>query len=99
MRPKRHLVGFARGLVALLLMLAANAGAAPTLQAATFNVVSCDASELISAIISANSDGAADTINLTTGCTYTLSSGSFNADGQNGLPDITSPMTINGNGA
>jgi hypothetical protein len=52
MKSNIRLVVSVRGLVALLLMLAANAGAAPTLQAATFNVVSCDASELISAITS-----------------------------------------------
>jgi hypothetical protein len=58
--------------------------------------VPCDADELINAINTANSDSEADTLNLTAGCTYTLTAA---ADTTHGLPSITSEIIINGNRA
>ena len=61
------------------------------------------------AIINANDDAAThpdcppgngdDTINLAAGATYTLATVDNETDGPNGLPSITSQITINGNGA
>ena len=62
-------------------------------------IVTCDVTDLINAINTANDSGGADTINLATGCTYTLTDGPFSANGDNGLPSITSQITINGHGA
>lgn len=61
--------------------------------------VACDPNALIAAIITANANGQADTLDLTPGCTYTLTSAKSNAYGGSGLPMITSDITINGNGA
>ncbi len=57
----------------------------------------CNASDLITAITTADGNGEADTITLDAGCTYTLTSKQTDA----GLPNITSSdkLTINGNGA
>ena len=75
-------------------------------------VIDNDTCSLREAIINANDgaqthddceagSGGADTINLAAGSTYTLTDapGAYDADGPNGLPDITSQVTINGNGA
>ncbi|MEZ5582578.1 MAG: hypothetical protein R3F37_07280 [Candidatus Competibacteraceae bacterium] len=78
---------------ALLLALGAPA------QAATFDIDSCDATALINAIDTANGNGQADVINLSGDCVYTLTSINNVTDGSNGLPSITSTITINGNGA
>jgi predicted outer membrane repeat protein len=99
MKLKIHPVLLSRSLATILILLATSLYTGRALEAATLTITSCDSSQLISAITIANSDSAADTINLASGCTYTLGSGSFNADGQNGLPDISSPISINGNGA
>jgi hypothetical protein len=87
--------GFVRGLIpiALVLMLSLWPEGALT---ATFNVSDGDVAGLIAAINTANANGVADTINLAPGGTYTLTAVN-NAD--NGLPIITSEITINGNGA
>ncbi len=61
--------------------------------------VGCNVTELINAINTANGNGKADTINLVPGCTYTLTTTNNTTDGPNGLPSITSTITINGNGA
>ncbi|MBI1785241.1 hypothetical protein HYR69_08865, partial [Candidatus Sumerlaeota bacterium] len=67
----------------------------PNCQAATFNV--SNVSQLISAINSANSNGQSnDVINMTTG-TYTLTA--VDNSGENGLPIISTSITINGNGS
>ena len=58
-----------------------------------------DTAGLISAISAANATPAADTITLTAGCTYQLTGPHNTVDGANGLPSITSPITIAGNGA
>jgi len=55
--------------------------------------IPCSINALISAIHSANTmPGTVDTIDLTPGCLYSITSPS-------GLPTITSPIVINGNGA
>ncbi len=61
--------------------------------------VPCDVDELIDAITDANSTEGADTLNLATDCAYTLTILDNNTYGPNGLPSITSQITINGNGA
>ena len=61
--------------------------------------VGCSVTELIDAINTANSNGQPDTINLAPSCTYTLTTTNNTTDGSNGLPSITSEITINGNGA
>lgn len=65
---------------------------------ATF-AVGCDVADLIAAINAANADPDPDVIDLEPGCTYTLTSAIPSAVGPNGLPLITSPIAINGNGA
>lgn len=54
---------------------------------------------LISAIQTANSNGEADVINLASNGTYLLTSVNNENDGSNGLPIITSRITIEGHGA
>ena len=66
--------------------------------AAVFDCPSGDVSCLIEKVNQANANGEADTINLEGG-TYTLMSVDNTIDGPNGLPSITSPITINGTGA
>lgn len=67
----------------------------------TISLSTCDASELIAAINTANGNGQANTIELKVGCTYTLTAADNRAgvSGGNGLPLITSSLTIAGNGA
>ncbi len=65
-------------------------------QAEVFNVSAGDVTGLINAINQANSNGQSNTINLTLNGTYTLQQ---SVDGFNGLPAITGPLVINGNGA
>lgn len=66
--------------------------------AAVFNIPSGNVNALINAINEANSNGEDDTIKLKAG-TYTLTSVDNNTDGANGLPSISSKITINGAGA
>ena len=71
---------------------------------AIFNIPPEDVGALIDAIILSNSNGEGGTINLAVGSTYTLSPANdvripFSADGFNGLPSITSEISINGNGS
>lgn len=68
-------------------------------QAATFNIPDGDVAGLIVAINTANANGEADTINLASGGTYTLTAVNNTAYGPSGLPVITSSVTVNGNGA
>ena len=67
-------------------------------QAAVFNIASGDAAALIAAINTANGNGKNDTINLAAG-TYTLTKVNNDTDGPNGLPSITSTITIKGVGS
>src|SRR5438128_2374981 len=75
-----------------------------TAQAATFNVGcgvnnAVNVQTLINAIKAANDEinnPGADTISLAAGCIYTLTAAD---NGSNGLPVVTSTITIDGNGA
>jgi len=71
---------------------------------AVFNIPPGDVGVLIDAINSSNSNGQSDTINLAIGSTYTLSPTNdaripFLENGFNGLPSVTSEISINGNGS
>ena len=81
--------------VALVLLLALPSGAA------TFNIPDGDVAGLIAAINTANTNPDADTISLAPNGTYTLTAvnWTYYYTGPSGLPAISSPMTINGNGA
>ena len=65
--------------------------------AAVFNVSSGDVTGLIAAINAANANGQENTINLEPG-TYSLTTINNNTDGPNGLPSVTSTLTIQGVG-
>lgn len=103
-RMNRHVGQYRCGLglkgvfvVALFLI-----GISPFVYAHTFNVPAGDVNALIEAINNANNETlypGPDTINLAAGSTYTLTVVNNNTDGPNGLPSITSTITINGNGA
>jgi hypothetical protein len=67
-------------------------------QAADFSCRNGDAACLITAINMANANGQANTITLKAG-TYTLTAVDNNTDGPNGLPAITSELTIKGTSA
>ena len=82
---------------AIVALLASAIMAVPA-QAATLNV-GCQDSELLGAITMANSQAGADTLQLAAGCTYTLTAANNNWYGPNGLPPISSTITIEGNGA
>ena len=69
--------------------------AEPSASAAT-TTVPCNTSSLITDIADAASG---DTLNLATGCTYTLSTVNNSTDGPTGLPVIAITLTLNGNGA
>ena len=84
----------------LLSLLIGQALVAPA-QSAVFNINCGDVAQLINAINTANSNGEADEINLNVdnqiNCVYPLTAADNTTDGANGLPSITSPITINGN--
>jgi hypothetical protein len=67
-------------------------------QAGEFTCTSGDVACLIKAIREANANGEANTITLEAG-TYPLTMVDNNTDGSNGLPSITSPLTLQGAGA
>ena len=67
-------------------------------QAAEFTCAGGDVTCLIAAINAANANGEANTITLAVG-TYTLTAVDNETAGPNGLPSITSTMTIQGAGA
>jgi hypothetical protein len=67
-------------------------------QAAVFRCPAGDVACLIAAIKTANGNGEDDTITLKTG-TYTLTVVDNTSNGSNGLPSVTSPITIRGAGA
>jgi hypothetical protein len=66
-------------------------------EAADFSCPAGDVTCLIAAINTANGNGEDDTITLAAG-TYTLTAVDNTTDGDNGLPSITSPITIQGAG-
>ena len=75
----------------------------------TSTTVDCNVPDLITAINNANSNPSASTLELASACVYTLTAvdntatSSFGSStfeyGDNGLPQISTPITINGNGA
>ena len=75
----------------------------------TSTTVDCSVPDLIAKINTANSNPAASTLELAAGCTYTLTAvdntatssfdGSTFEYGDNGLPQISTEIIINGNGA
>ncbi|MDP1615569.1 MAG: choice-of-anchor Q domain-containing protein [Methylococcales bacterium] len=96
---------FHRHALALALMLAISASQAATIQVG-------GACTLINAIENANTDidtdgvntgcpagSGADSINLGASATYTLTAINNTTDGDNGLPSISSVVTVNGNNA
>src|SRR5712691_11915418 len=79
------------GLLVSLLSLA------PLSQAADFACAAGDVACLIDAINQANANGEANTITLEAG-TYTLTAVDNDTDGLNGLPSVTSTLTLQGAG-
>jgi hypothetical protein len=67
-------------------------------RAAEFTCASGDIACLIKAMREANANGEANAITLEAG-TYLLATVDNNTDGSNGLPSITSPLTLHGAGA
>src|SRR5688500_4389580 len=65
--------------------------------------VTCDPAALVAAITAANATPEPDTLDLEPACVYTFTTASdIDADmfvGNSALPRITTPITINGNGA
>ncbi|MEI6045491.1 MAG: choice-of-anchor Q domain-containing protein [Chloroflexota bacterium] len=96
-------VVFLLGLCQLTLAALLFVSTTPVAQAATYNTT-CTTAQLLLDIAAANTAGGANTINLAAGCTYTLTvvdntlTVGLGTSG-NGLPAITSQLTINGNGA
>ena len=88
-----------RRLLTILISQALAAGAFTNIHAATIDLNSCAADDLINAIETANSNDEADVINLNGDCIYTLTAIYDIKEGDNGLPLIYSTITINGNGA
>jgi hypothetical protein len=91
----------ARGIYvsALLLISVAFFSAPLFVDAATINVADGDVAGLIAAIQSANSNAGPDTIKLADNGLYTLTVVDNNVSGPSGLPNITSEITIQGEGA
>lgn len=73
--------------------------AATQAPAATFTIADGNVQALIDAINDANANDEADTIMLAANGTYTLDDFDNETDGPNGLPSVTSVVTIEGNGA
>jgi hypothetical protein len=86
------------GSLAVVAALIVGLGTVGPVQAAVFQCPSADVACLIAAINTANGTGADDTITLEAG-TYLLTAVDNETDGPNGLPSITSPLTIRGAGA
>jgi hypothetical protein len=87
----------ARGFVVALVAGVLLAGPPPA-RAASFDVA-CDVTALITTLTAANASVEPDTLQLASGCTYELTAVSNSTAGPNGLPFITSRLTIEGNGA
>jgi Divergent InlB B-repeat domain len=97
--------GARRGLLrvlalAILAVLVLQAGSA---SAATFTAACSgttgDPASLVAAITNANAAGGSNTVQLSAGCTYTLTAVNNNWYGPDGLPAVASEITIEGNGA
>src|SRR6476619_1801819 len=108
MNPKNWLYSFMKMLsfffvIVLGCALALSLPGLPIVRAATFTIADGDVygpNGLIAAINAANSNGQANTIELAQNSLYTIISiNNTGSDGDNGLPQIRSNLTINGNGA
>ena len=87
-----HAIGIAiTGFVVVL-------GLARLASAALFTCASGDVACLITAINTSNANGESNLIRLAAG-TYSLTAVDNDTDGSNGLPSITSPLTIGGDGS
>src|SRR5438094_7397656 len=85
----------------LLVSTAAAALVASTAAGAAASVnVSCSAggAGLVAAVNTVNAAGGGS-INLASGCTYSLTTANNPAVGGNGLPVVVTPITVNGKGA
>jgi len=81
-------------IISIIILLSAGTATGETIHA------DCTVAGLINAINIANSLQGSNTIVLTQGCVYNLSSvDNETADGDNGLPQINSSIIIEGNGA
>src|SRR5438093_3094731 len=87
-----------RAVIALVAGLAVALALARPSVAAVLECAAGDVPCLIAAVNTANANGEVNTIRLETG-TYTLTAVDNTADGANGLPSITSALTIVGAGA
>jgi uncharacterized repeat protein (TIGR02543 family) len=85
-------------LALLLVTVGAEQAGAATFTAACSGAAG-DAASLVSAITSANSTAGPDTVSLGQGCDYSLTAVNNYWYGPDGLPAITSNITIEGNGA
>lgn len=92
-----------RSIILAIIFVVLAAGSTSVVHAANFNVNCGDVNGLMAHITTANSNGQVDTINLNVdnvaNCTYDLTTINNDTNGPNGLPSITSPITIAGNGA
>src|SRR5437016_330136 len=91
-QPRRHVVWIIVTALVVALGLARPGGAA------VFTCAAGDVACLIAAINTANANGEVNLIRLESGA-YTLTAENNFTDGPNGLPSITSPLTIGGNGS
>ena len=82
----------------ILMVLVVALGLARPGGAAVFTCAAGDVACLIAAIDTANANGEVNLIRLEPGA-YTLTAENNFTDGPNGLPSITSPLTIGGNGS
>ena len=93
MNARRILLGTVTGAGALLALAVLPAGAALAVTSVT--VPCTNQGALVAAVNAANAAGGG-TINLAAGCHYGLTSAD---NGENGLPMVTTRITVNGNGA
>ncbi|MHB1570521.1 MAG: hypothetical protein ACYC0H_15155, partial [Solirubrobacteraceae bacterium] len=103
-RCRRSLIPFGPASRGLALLALAVFGPVPAVASAASISAACsgtkgDGASLAGAITLANSDPGTDTVVLGAGCTYTLTSVNNYWYGPNGLPAISSDVTIEGNGA
>jgi hypothetical protein len=84
--------------VLALCVVAALAAASSGSAAASVNVPCGNAAALVAAVNTVNTAGGGS-INLASGCTYSLTTRDNTAFGGNGLPVVVTPITVNGKGA
>ncbi len=94
MQKHRSAIG-AAGLVAAAVTLSLQVSQS----VATSVPVACNTTDLKAAIDTANATSGPDTLQLAPGCTYTLTTPDNHWYGPNGLPEIASDITVEGNGS